>query len=126
MSTWDEVHDRVKWWVNDAAFKAPEQLTPHYYECMANDVANTATGEHRQPAVSQRLDPPRIMRAGRFVLCSPMESSEPAYVTSWDTWEECRAAFENGRMPAGFELHDDETGRVWHPGARYVWEDAQT
>jgi hypothetical protein len=66
------------------------------------------------------------LAAPRFVLCSPTDRGQLAYVTGWDTWEECESAFEDGRMPAGFELHDGETSRVWHPGARYVWEDAQT
>lgn len=56
---WQSVHDRVLWWIEDAAFKAPEQLTAHYYECMASDIANTATGEQRGPSSAERLDPPR-------------------------------------------------------------------
>lgn len=65
-------------------------------------------------------------RTGRFVLCSPRENGQLSYVTSWDTWEECEIAFENGRMPEAYQLVDNETGRVWHPGARYEWEEAQT
>lgn len=71
------------------------------------------------------------MKAGRFVLVTVwfeggMDGEELGYVTSWDTWDEAIAAFENGRIPAGYRLIDDETGRVWPPGARYEWEDAQT
>lgn len=65
--------------------------------------------------------------AGRFVLTD--ESSE-AYVTSFDTWEEAEVAFEsNGisaRLPLGFLLYDQETGRKWYPGSKYHWEDAAT
>ena len=64
--------------------------------------------------------------AGRFVLVS----GENNYVTSFDTWEEAEVAFEsngiNRRMPLGFRLEDGETGRIWHPGAKYDWEDAAT
>ena len=66
------------------------------------------------------------LRTGRFVLCSPQENGQLAYVTSWDTWEECAVAFEDGHMRDGHQLVDNETGRVWHPGARYEWEEAQT
>lgn len=63
--------------------------------------------------------------AGRFTLCAT-HLEGLAYVTSWDTWEEAEAAFANGRMPDGHQLVDNETGRVWLPGTRHVWEDAQT
>jgi hypothetical protein len=59
------------------------------------------------------------MTAGRFVLFEGNEN----YVTSWDTWEECAVAFP---IEKGYRLRDDETGRVWHPGTRHNWEDAQT
>jgi hypothetical protein len=77
------------------------------------------------------------MTAGRFVLAQILNGEE-SYVTSWDTWEECEVAFESlrvlaprgeptrRRMPGGFYLKDGETGRVWHPGARYEWEAAST
>jgi hypothetical protein len=52
------VKQRVLWWLNDAAFKAPEQLTEHYYECMAEDIACLAVGEESD-AAAIRLDPPR-------------------------------------------------------------------
>jgi hypothetical protein len=69
-------------------------------------------------------------QAGRFVLeClvfeEGMNEPEKSYVTSFDTWEECSIVFEP-RMPVGFRLIDCETGRVWHPGTAYEWEDAQT
>jgi hypothetical protein len=48
----------------------------------------------------------------------------------YDTWEDCRIAFEsNGivaRLPLGYKLYDRWTGRTWWPGTKYVWEDAQT
>lgn len=71
------------------------------------------------------------VRAGRFVLLhigfeEGMAEPELGYVTSWDTWEEAQVVFENGRMPVGFRLIDDATGRTWHPGATYDWESAQT
>lgn len=60
--------------------------------------------------------------AGRFVL-----TFEAAYVTSWDTWEEAEDAWnDDGRIPTGYRLTDQETGRVWSHGARHVWEDAAT
>lgn len=65
--------------------------------------------------------------AGRFVL-----TFEGGYVTSWDTWEDAAAAFEETRggvalrMPSGFQLEDGETGRVWSHGALYEWEAAAT
>lgn len=66
-------------------------------------------------------------RSGRFTLAWIGAADERSYVTSWDTWEEAAAAFnEMGRMPYGYALYDNETGRVWRPGARYLWEEAQT
>lgn len=70
-------------------------------------------------------------QAGRFTLThvgfqEGDEAPDEGYVTSWDTWGEAIAAFEDGRIPVGFRLYDNETGRVWHPGARYEWEAAQT
>jgi hypothetical protein len=85
----------------------------------------------------------RVPVAGRFVLLS---HPDEGYCTSWDTWEEASVAFERSdgtgaarriptgrfdrdltaRMPAGFKLFDQETGRTWLPGARYYWEDAAT
>jgi hypothetical protein len=75
-------------------------------------------------------EPPReatVLVAGRFTLVA----HEDSYVTSWDTWEEAAIAWpetpqEGAVMQAPFRLVDNETGRVWHPGARYDWEDAQT
>ena len=73
-----------------------------------------------------------MFKAGRFVLLhvgfqEGMEKEEEGYVTSWDTWEECEVVWNtNGLFPVGFRLYDNETGRVWHPGSRYEWEDAQT
>lgn len=76
------------------------------------------------PIPEQQTDRPTF---GRFVL---LQGDEDGYVTSWDTWEDANVAFEsNGiraRMPLGFKLVDMQTGRVWHPGAQYRWEDAQT
>lgn len=61
--------------------------------------------------------------AGRFTLVA----QDDIYVTSWDTWEEAAVAWpESGRMTEGYRLIDNETGRVWHPGAPYEWEAAQT
>lgn len=57
--TWQSIHDRVEWWLNDMAFKPPELLTQHYFECMANDIADWATGEETLPGSMDRLDPPR-------------------------------------------------------------------
>lgn len=60
--TWERVHDRVLWWINDITFKPPEVLTEHYYECMAQDIADFAVdGEDEQSTLSamDRLDPPR-------------------------------------------------------------------
>lgn len=44
-------------------FKPPEVLTEWYYECMAHDIAETATGVALNwvgatPCASNRLDPP--------------------------------------------------------------------
>lgn len=61
------------------------------------------------------------MIAGRFVLLGRDDS----YCTSFDTWEECAVCFEP-RIPAGFKLRDDATGREWLPGAAYEWEAART
>lgn len=61
--------------------------------------------------------------AGRFTLVA----GDDAYVTSWDTWEEAAIAWpEEGRLRYPYQLIDNETGRVWLPGARHVWEDART
>lgn len=73
-------------------------------------------------------------QAGRFVMVvtvleEGMDEPDEGYVTSWDTWEDAESAFavgDNGRMPVGFKLIDTETGRVWHPGTKHEWEDAQT
>lgn len=66
--------------------------------------------------------------AGRFVLlrADPHDEKGGWYCTSFDTWEEAEACFDDGRMPKGYRLLDEDTGRVWLPGARYEWEDAQT
>lgn len=48
-----EVKDRVLWWLNDMAFKPPELLTEHYYNSMAEDIAQVAVGDFS----STRLDP---------------------------------------------------------------------
>ena len=50
-----KVKARVEWWLHDQAFKAPEQLTAHYYECMCEDIACVAVGE-TSDAASTRLD----------------------------------------------------------------------
>lgn len=60
--------------------------------------------------------------AGRFVLFEPIDG-EDAYITSWDTWEEARAAFP---IEGNAVLRDDETGRVWRRGYAYEWEAAST
>jgi hypothetical protein len=59
--------------------------------------------------------------SGRFVLFEKGE--EDIYITSWDTWEECQAAFPI-EYPA--ILRDDDTGREWHAGDPYEWESART
>lgn len=46
---------RVIWWLQDLSLKPPEILTPHYFDCMAKDIAATAVGEYG-PAM-ERLDP---------------------------------------------------------------------
>lgn len=56
--TKEEIRARVLWWINDMAFKAPEQIGEHYYESMAEDIACMAVGEETDAAV-KRLDPPR-------------------------------------------------------------------
>ncbi len=63
--------------------------------------------------------------AGRFVLLYRMGATaeDDAYVTSWDTWDECAVAFP---LERGFFLLDQETNREWLPGAHYEWEDART
>ncbi len=68
--------------------------------------------------------------SGRFtLLCityeKGMRSPIEGYVTSWDTWEECAVVFDP-RMPPGFKLYDNATGRTWRPGTRHEWEEAQT
>lgn len=66
---------------------------------------------------------PQPPTAGRFTLVA----EDDIYVTSWDTWEAAKVAWpEGGVMEAPYRLVDNETGRVWHPGARYEWEAAQT
>jgi hypothetical protein len=63
------------------------------------------------------------MKSGRFVLVSGGTN----YVTSFDTFEEAAVAWDdNGFIPAGLQLEDTETGRIWSHGARHVWEDAAT
>lgn len=64
--------------------------------------------------------------AGRFVLTTGTMEEHINYVTSWDTWEECEVAFEDGRLPKGFYLFDGDTGREWIPGSPYEWEAART
>lgn len=67
-------------------------------------------------------------QAGRFTLCAT-HLEGLAYVTSWDTWEDAEGAFpesNGGRMPDGHQLVDNDTGRVWYPGTKHEWEDAQT
>lgn len=65
--------------------------------------------------------------AGRFVLeCCTFEEGmhEPewGYVTSWDYFSEARTAVAtaNGRIPVGFRLTDDKTGKVWRAGDSLV------
>ena len=60
--------------------------------------------------------------AGRFVLLHVFEEEE-GYVTSWDSWDDCDAAFP---IDKEFVLRDQETGRAWLPGSKYEWEAAQT
>lgn len=38
----EEVAERVEWWMNDEAYKPPEQLDPWYYVCMAKDIQEVA------------------------------------------------------------------------------------
>lgn len=75
--------------------------------------------------------------AGRFVLefNGSSEEGDWGYCTSWNTFEEATVAFEprkpvpggpcettgcggdlTPRIPAGFRLTDQETGRVWNAG----------
>ena len=61
--------------------------------------------------------------AGRFVLFEPGPEGESHYITSWDTWEECRAAFP---IEGKAMLEDGATGRVWRRGDPYEWEAAST
>lgn len=53
-----DVVERVEWWLNDMAFKAPEQLTNWYYFCMARDIMQVATDSLDFKWSGQRLDPP--------------------------------------------------------------------
>lgn len=53
---WDLVEGRVGWWLEDMAFKAPEQLTPHYFMCMRRDIADHAVGKDDLFWSSRRLD----------------------------------------------------------------------
>jgi hypothetical protein len=56
---WERVRDRVQWWVTDMAFKPPEVLTEHYYNCMAEDIADFAGSEDvGELSAMDRLDPP--------------------------------------------------------------------
>lgn len=56
---WERVHDRVLWWINDMAFKPPEVLTQHYFECMAQDIADFAIEEDlSELSAMDRLDSP--------------------------------------------------------------------
>jgi len=62
--------------------------------------------------------------SGRFVLYEPGTGPDgtDGYVTSWDTWRTLTRVADSVRH----QTQDDETGRVWHPGAPYEWEAAQT
>ncbi len=57
--------------------------------------------------------------AGRFVLFDPPDF----YITSWDTWEDAKAAFP---IEGESVLRDEETGREWRRGYKYEWEAAST
>jgi hypothetical protein len=65
-AAWEAVYDRVKWWMNDMAFKPPELLSgrhgEHYFECMAQDIASHALDEDHERidgtlSAASRLDP---------------------------------------------------------------------
>jgi hypothetical protein len=62
------------------------------------------------------------LQAGRFVLYQPSEEGD-VYITSWDTWEQCEAAFP---IEGEAILHDLYTGRRWTRGCAYEWEAAAT
>lgn len=64
------------------------------------------------------------MESGRFILSylGPTGFGR-GYVTAWDTWEECAAAFP---IEKGYRLEDTETGRWWQHGYAYEWEAAST
>ncbi len=59
---------------------------------------------------------------GRFVLLY----GEEKYVASWNTWDEAGAALEVFPIRDGYRLIDQDTGRVWFPGAQHDWEAAAT
>jgi len=67
--TRERVRRRVEWWLNDAAFKPPEQLTGHYYRCMAEDIADMAVDAMDFRWSSVRLDPP-------LAAVSPADTTE--------------------------------------------------
>jgi hypothetical protein len=60
--------------------------------------------------------------AGRFVLLHDVDG-EQAYITSWDSWEECEVAFP---IEGDAYLLDQDTGRRWDRFSRYEWEAAAT
>lgn len=60
--------------------------------------------------------------AGRFVLLHGPHD-DPYYITSWDTWEECSAAFP---IEGDARLFDQDTGRMWDKHSKYEWEAAAT
>ena len=65
------------------------------------------------------MDGTSSFQAGRFTLAyvgyqEDMDEPELGYVTSWDTWEEAQLAFnEDGSLPPGYTLIDNETGDAW-------------
>ena len=63
------VYDRVKWWLEDMAYKPPEVLNDHYYETMATDIANIAVGD--EPVSHERLDNVICTRPSSKVCLDP-------------------------------------------------------
>lgn len=64
--------------------------------------------------------------AGRFVLFERIPHGQrwiDVYITSWDTWDEAKAAFP---IEGDAVLRDNETGREWRKGYACEWEAAST
>jgi hypothetical protein len=107
-----------------AALAQVEALVEAAKAVLATERQRPVANLDANQAVYRALAPWREpFKSGRFTLFA----HEDTYVTSWDTWEEAAVAWpEAGRLEAPYRLVDNETGRVWHPGSRHEWEDAQT